>query len=264
MARDLPDPQASNPGASGLPPLDAAQRALIDQLQGTGEAWQTSRAYRPEGPSASLEERLASGRALRPALPRSAHAVWAPAALRPNPVDIVLAGNAGRQRELVPLRMGRMAASPFAFLRGAAAVMAWDLSHTPISGLTVLLNGDAHINNVGLYGTPQRDVIVDLNDFDEAYPGPWEWDLKRLVASVNVPARDNGLKRKDRRQAVMEAVEGYRWNIHRLAGLGALDVWSLFAYAERRPAALDVPPKAWATPCSGGRPSRDGRTTCAR
>ena len=79
-----------------------------------------------------------------------------------------------------------MAASPFAFLRGAAAVMAWDRSHTSVSGLSVLINGDAHINNVGLYGTPQRDVIVDLNDFDEAYPGPWEWDLKRLVASVNV------------------------------------------------------------------------------
>ena len=86
----------------------------------------------------------------------------------------------------MPLRMGRMAASPFAFLRGAAAVMAWDLSHTPVTGMQVIIDGDAHINNFGLYGTPQRDVIIDLNDFDEATLGPWEWDLKRLVASVNV------------------------------------------------------------------------------
>ena len=101
----------------------------------------------------------------------------------------------GRQEELVPLRMGRMAASPFAFLRGAAAVMAWDLSHTPISGIQVVVDGDAHINNFGLYGTAQRDVVIDLNDFDEAIPGPWEWDLKRLVASVNVAAPRQMLRR---------------------------------------------------------------------
>lgn len=235
-----------NPGTAGLPPLDAAQRALIAQLEGAREVWQTIRAYDPGRPQESLEDRVASGRALRSRLPRSAHAAWAPAADRPNPVDILLTGNAGRQPELVPLRMGRMAASPFAFLRGAAAVMAWDLSHTLVSGLSVLLNGDAHINNVGLYGTPQRDVIVDLNDFDEACPGPWEWDLKRLVASVNVAGRENGLNRKERRLAVMEAVEGYRWNLQRLAPVSVLDVWSLFAYAERRPTSIDVPAKAWA------------------
>jgi uncharacterized protein (DUF2252 family) len=229
-----------------LPPLDVSQRALIAQLEGTHEAWQTTRAYEPERSLELLEDRVASGRALRSRLPRSRHAGWAPAAGRPDPVEILVAGNAGRQPELVPLRMGRMAASPFAFLRGAAAVMAWDLSHTPVSGLSVLLNGDAHINNVGLYGTPQRDVIIDLNDFDEACLGPWEWDLKRLVASVNVAGRENGLGRKERRRAVMDAVEGYGWNVQRLAPMGVLDVWSLFAHAERPPRVIDVPPRTWA------------------
>ena len=139
----------------------------------------------------------------------------------------------------MPLRMGRMAASPFAFLRGAAAVMAWDLSHTPVTGMQVVIDGDAHINNFGLYGTPQRDVVVDLNDFDEATVGPWEWDLKRLVASVNVAGRENGLSRKERRRAVMKAVNGYRLNMARLSTMGVLDVWSLFGYAERRPTARE-------------------------
>ena len=157
-----------------------------------------------------------------------------------------MAGNAGRQEQFVPLRMGRMAASPFAFLRGAAAVMAWDLSHTPVSGMQVVIDGDAHINNFGLYGTPQRDVIIDLNDFDEATLGPWEWDLKRLVASVNVAGRENGLSRKERRRAVRKAVSGYRLNMARLSAMGVLEVWSLFAYAERRPTAVKVPNSAWA------------------
>ena len=138
-----------------------------------------------------------AGVVLRKQVPHSAHAPWKPPKVRPSPVDIVVAGNAGRQEHLVPLRMARMTASPFAFLRGAAAVMAWDLSHTPVSGIQVVIDGDAHINNFGLYGSPQRDVIVDLNDFDEATIGPWEWDLKRLVASVNVAGRENGLATKN-------------------------------------------------------------------
>ncbi len=145
----------------------------------------------------------------------------------------------------MPLRMARMSASPFAFLRGAAAVMAWDLSHTPISGIQVLIDGDAHINNFGLYGTPQRDVIIDLNDFDEATVGPWEWDLKRLVASVNVAGRENGLTRSERRRAVLEAGFGYRFNALRLSAMGVLDVWSLYAYAERTQSVVKVPRKAW-------------------
>ena len=171
-------------------------------------------------------------------LPHAAHAAWKPPKNRPSPVDIVVAGNAGRQQHLVPLRMARMSASPFAFLRGAAAVMAWDLSHTPVTGIQVIIDGDAHINNFGLYGSLQRDVIIDMNDFDEATLGPWEWDLKRLVASVNVAGRENGLSRRERRTAVMQAVAGYRFNAARLSTMGVLEVWSLFGYAERRPTAV--------------------------
>lgn len=110
--------------------------------------------------------------------------------------------------------------------------MAGDLARTPVSGLQVYIDGDAHINNFGLYGTPQRDVVIDLNDFDEATVGPWEWDLKRLVASVNVAGRDNGLDAKERRAAVMRCVAGYALNARRLMTFGILETWSLFAYAE--------------------------------
>ena len=120
----------------------------------------------------------------------------------------------------------------FEFLRGACAVMAGDLARTPISGPQVVIDGDAHINNVGLYGTPQRDVVIDINDFDEATIGPWEWDLKRLVASVNVAGRENGLNAEERHSAVMRCVGGYAMNAQRLMNLGILETWSLFAYAE--------------------------------
>ena len=179
-------------------------------------------------------------------MPHTTHAGWKPPKNRPNPVDIVVAGNAGRQQHLVPLRMARMSASPFAFLRGAAAVMAWDLSHTPVTGIQVVINGDAHINNFGLFGSLQREVIIDANDFDEATLGPWEWDLKRLVASVNVAGREKGMSRAERRIAVMQAVAGYRFNASRLATMGVLDVWSHFGYAERRPTHFKVPNKSWA------------------
>jgi uncharacterized protein (DUF2252 family) len=129
--------------------------------------------------------------------------------------------------------MGRMAASPFAFLRGSACVMASDLSTSPISGITVVIDGDAHLCNFGFYGTPQREVVFDLNDFDEATVGPWEWDLKRLVASVNVAGRENGLNRGERAAAVRRCVEGYRFNVSRLQHMGVLDVWYLHAYPGR-------------------------------
>ena len=229
-----------------LPALDATQQALIAVLQSSREPWQTTGRYDPERPHEHPANRRNAVARIAERTPHAAHAEWAPPKHRPNPVDVVAAGNQGRQEEFVPLRMGRMAASPFAFLRGAAAVMAWDLSHTPVSGVQVIIDGDAHINNFGLYGTPQRDVIVDLNDFDEATVGPWEWDLKRLVASVNVAGRENGMSRKERRRAVMKAVNGYRRNMSRLSTMGFLDVWSLYAYAERRPTVVDVPNTAWA------------------
>lgn len=196
------------------------------------EFWQTKDPYHPGRPLESAISRFEMGKAVRERTPREAHSDWAAAPHRPDPVDLIVASNQGRQEEFIPLRMGRMAASPFAFLRGAAVVMAWDLAHSPISGMQVVVDGDAHINNFGLYGTPQRDVIVDLNDFDEATIGPWEWDLKRLVASVNVAGRENGLNRKERRSAVAKCVGGYALNCQRLMDLGVLETWSIFAYAE--------------------------------
>jgi uncharacterized protein (DUF2252 family) len=179
------------------------------------------------------KQRHAEGKALRRTVPRESHAQWKPRKGRPDPLKLLAESNKGRQAHLVPLRLGRMAASPFAFLRGSACVMAGDLSTSPISGIPVCMDGDAHINNFGMYGTPQREVVFDLNDFDEATIGPWEWDLKRLVASVNVCGRQNGLNRRERAAAVMRGVEGYRFNVNRLQSMGVLDVWYLHAYPGR-------------------------------
>ena len=190
------------------------------------------------------KQRHAEGKALRRAIPRESHAEWKPGKNRPDPLKLLAISNKGRQAHLVPLRMGRMAASPFAFLRGSACVMAADLSTSPISGIPVVMDGDAHINNFGMYGTPQHEVVFDLNDFDEATIGPWEWDLKRLVASVNVAGRQNGLNRRERAAAVRRGVEGYRFNVNRLQSMGVLDVWYLHAYPGRDNPIAKVDPKS--------------------
>jgi len=181
----------------------------------------------------SWKERRAEGKALRRQVPRESHAEWKPGKNRADPIKLLAENNKGRQEHLIPLRMGRMAASPFAFLRGSASVMASDLSTTPISGIPVIIDGDAHLNNFGMYGTPQREVVFDLNDFDEAIIGPWEWDLKRLAASVNVVGRANGLNRRERAIAVKQSISGYRFNVHRLENMGVLDVWYLHYYPGR-------------------------------
>src|SRR5262249_20479322 len=184
------------------------------------------------------------GRALREKVSRESQAKWSAPRGRPDPLRLIALSNTGRQKEFVPLRMGRMAASPFTFLRGSAVVMAWDLSRTPSSGIQVVIDGDAHVNNFGLFGSPQRDVIFDLNDFDEAVIGPWEWDLKRLVASVNVAGRENGLNRKERRVAVMRCVAGYRANVDRLQHMGVLDTWYLHAYPDKENPLVQMDPKS--------------------
>ena len=219
-------PRKHSAGTNGAP--------VADEVTGLSpEFWQTPEdSYRPHIPMETVEHRFERGKALRARTPLEAHGEWKAASGRPDPVGILLEGNKGRQENLVPLRMSRMAASPFAFLRGAAAVMASDLSKTPVSGIQVGIDGDAHVNNFGLYGTPQRDVVVDINDFDEATFGPWEWDLKRLVASVNVAGRENGLNRKERRGAVLKCAGGYATNSRRLTEVGVLDTWSLYAYAD--------------------------------
>jgi uncharacterized protein (DUF2252 family) len=195
---------------------------------------ETPRSFDLRHPNQPWTQRRAQGKALRSRVPREAHAGWKPGKNRPSPLDLLDRSNAGRLKDLVPLRMGRMAESPFAFFRGSAVVMASDLANTPVSGMEVVIDGDAHLNNFGLYGTPQRDIIFDLNDFDEAIIGPWEWDLKRLTASVNVAGRENGLSRTERRAAVMRCVEGYRFNLNRLQSMGVLDVWYLHAYPGRQ------------------------------
>jgi uncharacterized protein (DUF2252 family) len=150
----------------------------------------------------------------------------------------MLATEAGRQQHLLPLRHARMAASPFGFFRGAAGTMAWDLARTPHIGLPVVICGDAHVNNFGLYGTAQGDVVLDINDFDEVTIGPWEWDLKRLTASVSVLGRENGLDAEERRRAVMLCVAGYRTNLERLHTMSVLDLWYLHMVADR----VDIKP----------------------
>lgn len=196
------------------------------------EYWQTTAPYDPSRILDSRETRFEQGKELRNLTPREIHAQWTPAPDRPDPVETLLVSNVGREERLVPLRMGRMMQSPFAFLRGSCAVMARDLANTPTCGVQMMLAGDAHINNFGLYGTPQRDVVIDINDFDEVTIGPWEWDLKRLVASVNVAGRDNGLDADERAAAVKRCVSGYVLNAHRLMNLGVFEVCSLFAYAD--------------------------------
>ncbi len=190
------------------------------------------------------EERRAAGKKLRGTVPREAHAEWTPPRSRPDPVKTVMADNKGRQKHLIQLRMGRMASSPFAFLRGSACVMARDLSNTPISGIPTVMDGDAHLSNFGMYGTPAREVVFDLNDFDEATVGPWEWDLKRLVASVNVAGRANGLNARERASAVRRCAEGYRDNAKRLQSMGFLDIWYLHAYPGRNNPLVKPDPKS--------------------
>ncbi|MER5794981.1 DUF2252 domain-containing protein [Streptomyces sp. NPDC001980] len=170
-------------------------------------------------------DRAARGKAARKRASRSAHACWLAAVDRPDPVAVLERQGRDRLPELLPIRYGRMAASPFAFLRGAAAVMAADLAARPHTGLTVQLCGDAHLLNFGLYASPERTLVFDLNDFDETFPGPFEWDVKRLAASVAVAARENGHSDPEARAASRAAVAAYRTAMRRLAGLGELAVW---------------------------------------
>ena len=132
------------------------------------------------------------GKALREQVPRSGHGAWVPSPDRPDPIDLLQAQDKGRLEHLLPIKYGRMVESPFAFLRGSAAVMAADLASTPVTGLQVQLCGDAHLSNFGVFATPERKLVFDINDFDETYSGPWEWDLKRLAASAVVAGRENG------------------------------------------------------------------------
>jgi uncharacterized protein (DUF2252 family) len=174
---------------------------------------------------ATVEERRARGRAAREVASRKSQGEWAAPAGRAGPIGMLERQGETRVPELLPIRYARMAASPFAFFRGNAAIMAADLAETPRSGLIVQLCGDAHLSNFGGFAAPDRELVFDLNDFDETFPGPWEWDVKRLGASVAVAGRDAGLGARDRRGAVTAVGRAYREAMHELAEMRNLDVW---------------------------------------
>jgi len=173
----------------------------------------------------SADERAAAGRALRDNTPRTAQAGWKPPVDRRDPVDILTESNEGRIEQLVPIRFGRMSASPFAFYRGAAAIMSADLGVTPTSGIRVQACGDAHLMNFGGFATPERNVIFDINDLDETLPAPFEWDVKRLAASVAIAAEYLALPKSDAARAVTDLVRHYRERMFDYGWMRALDVW---------------------------------------
>jgi uncharacterized protein (DUF2252 family) len=173
----------------------------------------------------SADERRAQGKALRHAVPREVHGGWKPSKKRRDPVEILVESNKGRLPDLVPIRFGRMSQSPFAFYRGGAAIMAADLAGTPSSGLRVQACGDAHLMNFGGFATPERQIIFDINDLDETLPAPWEWDLKRLVASIVIAARHLQLSETEAAKAATTAVRAYRERMADYSSMRALDVW---------------------------------------
>jgi uncharacterized protein (DUF2252 family) len=171
------------------------------------------------------EYRREVGKALRKKVSRRSHAEWSPAPDRPDPISLLEEQNRTRLQHLVPLRFERMSASPFTFLRGTAIVMAADLAATPVSGIRVQMCGDAHLNNFGIFATPERNQVFDLNDFDETLPGPWEWDVKRLAASIVIAGRNNGFSREVNRQAVLSCMASYRQRMWEYGDMRHLDVW---------------------------------------
>ena len=172
-----------------------------------------------------MAERVASGKAARTEVPRSSHAVFEPGRHRADPIKLLERQAQTRVPELVPIRYGRMLVSPFAFYRGAAVIMASDLETTPRSGLMVQCCGDAHISNFGVFASPERRLMFDVNDFDETLPGPWEWDVKRLAVSMLIAARENSFAVKDQDRAVLDTVEEYHAAMVRFATMRNLDVW---------------------------------------
>jgi uncharacterized protein (DUF2252 family) len=179
----------------------------------------------PPVPHLTVAERVARGKAARAEVPRRSHATFDQPPGRPDPIGLLERQAQTRVPELVPIRYGRMLVSPFAFYRGAAMIMAHDLAATPRSGLTVQCCGDAHLSNFGVFASPERRLMFDANDFDETLPGPWEWDIKRLAASMWIAATDNDFAVKDRERIVLDTVGAYRNAVRGFADMRTLDVW---------------------------------------
>src|SRR5262252_2884234 len=173
----------------------------------------------------SIDERKVSGEEARARTPLSSHSKWKPAEGRPDPVALLEAQNLTREPDLVPVRHGRMMVSPFTFYRGAAKIMAADLAETPVAGLDTQLCGDAHLSNFGVFASPERRLLFDLNDFDETLPGPFEYDVKRMAASFTIAGRNNGFATADSRAATLASVASYREAMAGFAEMRTLDVW---------------------------------------
>jgi uncharacterized protein (DUF2252 family) len=173
----------------------------------------------------SIDERKAKGLEARDRTPPSSHSGWAPAADRPDPVALLVEQDATREPDLVPVRHGRMMVSPFTFYRGAAKIMAADLADTPVAGLDAQLCGDAHLSNFGLFASPERRLLFDLNDFDETLPGPFEFDVKRMAASFTIAGRNNGFSKADTRAATLASVTAYREAMATFAQMPTMDIW---------------------------------------
>ncbi len=173
----------------------------------------------------SRQSRYQKGKALRDQVPWDSHSHWEPAKNRPDPINLLLERDQGRLQSLLPIKYGRMSTSTFGFLRGSAAIMAADLATTPNSGIETMLCGDAHLNNFGIFATPERKLVFDMNDFDECYPGPWEWDLKRLAASAVVAGRDKGFSETDNWKIAEVVAKTYRETMYAFTEMSTLDVW---------------------------------------
>src|SRR4249920_3795711 len=176
-------------------------------------------------PHLTGEERVARGKAARQEVPRSSHAGFTPGGHRRDPVALLEQQAVTRVPELVPIRYGRMLVSPFTFYRGAALIMAADLAGTPRSGITTQVCGDAHLMNFGLFASPERRLVFGINDFDETFPGPWEWDVKRLAASFAIAGRDNSYTAKERKKVLLTLLGAYRSAMREFAGMTNLAVW---------------------------------------
>ena len=185
----------------------------------------TSATIMPQTHVQPLADRYAAGKALREHCARSAQGEWTPPAGRADPVELLIENSRGRLEELIPIRYGRMMANPFAFYRGAAAIMAYDLSHTPDTGLKLQICGDAHLVNFGGFATAERRIIFDINDFDETSIAPWEWDVKRLTTSFVIAGRSNGFSPAEARQAARQAAQTYRQQMADYAEMPVLESW---------------------------------------
>ena len=221
-ARGTPRPAAKRVGARDK--VGSAKRGVAALERVAGAAAATGALGGATG-VVDRADRTGAGRELRKEVPRSSHGDWEAAADRPDPVAVLVAQGKSRVPELLPIRYGRMAESPFGFYRGAAAGMATDLASTPSTGIMVQLCGDGHLVNFGGFATPERRLIFDVNDFDETLPGPWEWDLKRLGASFAVAARSKGLSDDVGQTAVLRMTLSYADLLAGLATTPTLDAW---------------------------------------